>query len=226
MVKRLVEIPGRPKIPRKVNEYTILQQIPNVGTARSFLAKHSGGDERVLRLIEKPALLQEGDQSWTALVREYEALRALGETGRVPAVDPYIGWEDGDFFVIPLHPLGGESLRANRLTGPPDADLALRVVRDAFQGLRAIHQKGIKHRALGPDRVHLRGPDSDVCFSDFLIAQMENEDTVAPFVDTIDPPDAYRAPEVPSAPVARRERERRVQPCLVASLLDHGSGAG
>ena len=195
IIERLVVIPGRPEIPSRIGAFEIVEQQSSLGPGRTFLARHESGDERILRLIEKPPLADADSDSETALTREYDALRRLEGTGRVQRVDPYFFWEDGQYWVFPLHPLRGRSLRASRLTSQPSSENAARVVRDAAQALAAVHVEGIYHRALSPDRIHLLPPDDSVAFSDFLIARITGEGTVVGMSSEIDPPDLYRDPD-------------------------------
>ena len=51
------------------------------------------------------------------------------------------------------------------------------MVKNAFAALAEVHEAGVIHRSLTPDRVHLQG--QSVTFSDFVIARIEGENTIA-----------------------------------------------
>src|SRR5206468_6209830 len=130
----------------------------------------------------------------TLLLREYDALRRLGDTSRAPRVDPYVAWDQDQFWVVPVHPTDGRSLRADRTAAAPVPDRVLPVIKDAFDALAAIHTAGVVHRGLNPDRIHL-GPGDRVAFSDFEVARLEGERSIAEQVDALREADPFRAPE-------------------------------
>ena len=59
--------------------------------------------------------------------------------------------------------------------------------------MAAVHEAGVVHRSLTPDRVHIQ--EQGVTFSDFVIARIEGQQTVAAEAHELDPDNAYRAPE-------------------------------
>lgn len=195
IVKALTRLPDRPKIPRRVGDYEVLESLDSVGPTRLLTAKHPDGSHRYLKLIRLPdtAIADQFQTMENALLREYEALRRLANSGVSPRVDPFFSWEEGTYRVVPIHPIEGESLRAHRTESPPTIDEVLPVVKSAFTALAAVHEAGVVHRSLTPDRIHLQR--HNVIFSDFLIARIEGQETVAAEAPGLDPDNVYRAPE-------------------------------
>jgi serine/threonine protein kinase len=196
VIRALTELPDRPKIPRKVGEYEILESLPSSGRVRLLRGQHRDGSERLLKLVLRPTTVDEHRRhaEETAILREYDTLRKLAESGRVPKVDPYFSWDQERYWVFPIHPLPGHSLRADREAAPPTSRRTWLVIEDSFAALNEVHETGVIHRSLSPDRVHVLA-DGRVVFSDFIIARMHGEQTVADQAEDMDPADAYRAPE-------------------------------
>lgn len=196
IVDALTGLPDRPKIPRRIGDYEVLEALPAAGPIRCLRAQHPDGSLRLLKLVMRPVTLdrvkREADEN--ALLREYQALQRLAGSGRVPHVDPYFSWDQDQFWVFPIHPLDGCSLRADRTDAAPQEDRIWRVIKDAFTALNEIQEAKVIHRALSPDRISIRA-DGRIAFSDFIIARIQGELTVASQAAEIDPEDAYRAPE-------------------------------
>ena len=111
-------------------------------------------------------------RSERSLIREYEALRRLAATGRVPAVDPYFTWDQDQYWVLPLHVGSGRSLRTDVVETPRlDSDRALDVVTLAFDALASLHAAGVVHRALTPDRIFIQA-DESIALTDLLVARL------------------------------------------------------
>lgn len=196
IIKQLTGIPDRPAIPRRVGDFEALESLAFRGSTRTLRAKHRDGSIRVLKLLSRPitADLAKREAIESALLREYDALRRLSASGRAPAVDPYFSWDQEQYWVFPVHPLDGRTLRADRADAAPQADRIWVVLEDAFEGLAAVHHEGVIHRALTPDRIYVRTSGA-VAFSDFVIARIEGERTIAPQAAELDPESAYCAPE-------------------------------
>lgn len=194
--ERLVGLQDRPKVPRQIGDYQVLETIGGVGPIRAFRARHADGSERVLKLIQRPSTADEERRAAdkNRLLREYNALKQLSVAARAPAVDPFFSWDQDQFWVVPIHPVGGRSLRADRTAATPQASDAVARAAEAFAAIREVHAAGVIHRALNPDRVHVL-PSGRVSFSEFVIARLEGERTVASSADELDPDDTYRAPE-------------------------------
>ena len=74
IVKALVGLPDRPKIPRRVADYEILESMDSIGPTRLLSAKHPDGSQRFLKLIRFPdtAMKDHYQAMENALLREYE----------------------------------------------------------------------------------------------------------------------------------------------------------
>jgi serine/threonine protein kinase len=209
IAQSLFGLSDRPTIPRRVGDYEILQSLSSAGACRRLRARHPDGGERLLKLIERPVTadraLREAEE--IARLREYQALRRLGDGGRAPRVDAYFSWDQERYWVLPIYPIAGRSLRADRTDAAPGEDAIAQVAGEAFAALGEVHAAGVTHRALTPDRIYLR-VGGCVAFTEFLIARIEGEHTVAGQVEELDPEHAYRAPEC------------RVDPGLAVSASD------
>lgn len=196
IIHLLTNLANRPAIPREIRDYRVLEVLPPHNSIREFRAQDVDGSERVLKLVLRPETEDAAVRAATenALLRDYRALQALAQTGRAPRVDPRFSWDQEQFWVYPVHPVPGRSLRADRSAGGPTPDQVLPVARNAFEGLAELHQAGVLHRALNPDRVHLRS-GAPVVFSDFLDARITGEHTIADTPGLTDTADRYQAPE-------------------------------
>lgn len=223
IVRRLVELPDRPHIPRRVGNYDILEVLSAVGSALSLKARHDDGSERILRIHRRPVTLDTDALASVerALLREYTVLGRLGQTGRTPRVDPYFSWNQDEFWVFPIYPLEGVTLRADAATLLPGAARIATIFEDAFVALALVHDAGVVHRGITPDRIHLT-TDHGIALSDFLVARIEGFTTVAAHVDALDPGNPYRAPECRRNP--RLATEASDVFSLSASLLFWATG--
>ena len=196
IVKQLTVLPHRPKIPARINAYAIEESLGATGPIRAYLARHEDGSRHVLKLLPKPESFSTEvvEEEKRALLREYNTLRKLQGTDVAPTCDPYFYWQDDQVLVVPISMFTGNTLRASRTLHPPRPDDAPRVMTAAFESLARLHDVGVVHRSLSPDRVWLCD-DSRVRFSDFVVSRLPNVQTISELADDIDPPDPYRAPE-------------------------------
>lgn len=193
----LLRLPGRPSIPTKIGSFEIVESLPPTRFTKVFRARHELGGERILKLVKKPASLDEATfrEEKAALLREYEVMQKLADTQRVPRVDAAFTWEE-DYWVLPTYPVEGRTFRADAVHEPrPDLDRIREVVLDATAGLAEIHAHDVIHRAISPDRI-LLSADDRVRFVDFFIARVTGSPTIVAHVEGLDrPDDPYRAPE-------------------------------
>lgn len=193
----LVKLPGRPAIPKRIGSFRIIESLPPSRFTKVYRAKHELGGERILKLVKKPASLDQATflEERSALLREYEVMQKLADTRRVPRVDAATTWEE-DYWVLPTYPLEGETLRADATHRPrPDLDRIRSVVIDAAAGLAELHANEVIHRTLNPDRIVLSDRDQ-VRFTDLFIARMAGSPTIVQHVEGLgQPDDPYRAPE-------------------------------
>jgi serine/threonine protein kinase len=193
----LLKLPGRPAIPQKIGSFEIVESLPPTRFTKVFRARHELGGDRILKLVKKPASLDEATfrAEKAALLREYEVMQKLADTNRVPRVDAAFTWEE-DYWVLPTYPIDGRTLRADAAHEPrPDLDRIRDVVLDATAGLAEIHAHDVIHRTINPDRILLSDRDR-VRFTDFFIARVAGSPTIVSHVEGLDrPDDPYRAPE-------------------------------
>ena len=198
----LEQLPDRPEIPARVGSFSVLERIAQVGPVTSLRARHDDGSERILKLVQRPTTAdsQVRDEIERALIREYEALRRLASTGRVPGVDPYFTWDQDQYWVLPLHLVSGRSLRADVVERSVLETARTRdLVASTFESLASLHAAGVVHRALTPDRIFIRA-DGTVSLTDLLVARLSGSETVARQVDELDPNNTWRAPECQADP--------------------------
>lgn len=199
IVTLLTAGPDRPEVPREIGPYEILEALETIGPVRAYRARHRDGSERLLKLAERPTLSTDQKREEAFLLREYNALKRLAQTGRAAAVDPYFDWSDSQYWVTPIHYPQGATLRACRMTSDSCVERALEVSADAFEALAAVHDAGVIHRALSPDRIWLADGEDRVMFSDFLMARIDEELSVAQYVGGL-PLEPYFAPECARSP--------------------------
>jgi eukaryotic-like serine/threonine-protein kinase len=111
--------------------------------------------------------------------------------------DPELGL---DFLVLEL--LEGENLAQALARGAPPLERALRILRDAADGLAVGHRAGLVHRDVKPGNIFLAAPhDGDpeafrVCLLDYGIAQaIEDDQTVTRGMGNNPLSPAYASPE-------------------------------
>jgi serine/threonine protein kinase len=187
----------RPAVPRLVGAYEVTEDLGISHGVRTLRARHDDGSDRFLRLIERPSTLL-ADRLATEknrLMREYDALRKLADLGRTPHVDPWFEWNDGQFWVIPVHMPAGRTLTADRLGGGPATTLLRPVLKDAFAALGQVHDAGVLHREITPDNVYL-SQSNRVTLSGMLIARISGEQTIAEDTTVEDAAIPYSPPEL------------------------------
>jgi hypothetical protein len=134
IVDRLIELPGRPDLPSRIGPYEVLEQLPSTDPVRCYRARHDDGTARLLKVVQQPTTLESDRFAYEkrVLLREYAALKRLEPTRRAPAVDPYFPFDQDQFWVLPVHPIEGRSLRADRTDALPREDRIWPVLQDAL----------------------------------------------------------------------------------------------
>jgi len=162
----------------------------------SVVARHEDGTERILKLVARPDTVL--DSSFLELknvrLREYDALRKLCAAGRAPKVESYFTFDQDQFWVVPIDPAPGRSLRADRVLGIPKGDRIVAVLKDSLAALHEIHELGIIHRGLTPDRIFVQ--DEHVIFTDFFAARIEGKESIATSLRNLVDLDPFIAPEM------------------------------
>jgi serine/threonine protein kinase len=133
--------------------------------------------------------------------REHDALAALSVLDRTWRVQAWFPWNG--YLVTPVVVgTDGTSLakliQSRRRTdegGRVPPEVGLPVVRDAFQALADVHERGITHRSLRPSSIEVT-PGNRVRFRDFDRAHLPSAATIAPVLDDAHPSAAFRAPGV------------------------------
>ncbi|MGI5286545.1 protein kinase domain-containing protein [Nonomuraea polychroma] len=196
----LFGLPGREPKPERIGPYQVMGEIEPIETARCFHAKD--GDRTVI-LRCYPMHGWGPDASPQGIMeRERLALDRLEERDRAWQIHPSFEYEARQWIVVPVVPARGKSLATSlRIDDPVREDgrlpqqVAIDVVTDALRGLSEVHEAGLVHRGLYPRRIFL-GRGLRVKFSDFYLARVEGERTIAPQMSAdADPGVPYRAPE-------------------------------
>lgn len=200
LISFLLGLPGRDAKPDRIGPYEVVQELAPVEGAFCFLAM-DGKRPVILRCYPKYGSLPEGH---TRLIadRERVALDRLEERDRTWLIHPSIEYEARQWIVVPVVPAQGKSLLVSVRQDDPKRDsgrlphqVMVDVVTDAFRGLAEVHEAGLIHRGLFPRRIYL-GRGLRVKFSDFYLARVSGEQTIAPSMTTdSDPSVPYRAPE-------------------------------
>ncbi len=102
--------------------------------------------------------------------------------------------EDGRALVIPFAPPQGLSFAKLAISGPATEQI-LPVMIAAFESLAAVHEQGVVHRSLRPDRVWWESSTGQVRFSDFVIARIDGMETVVARANEFDIDHPYRSAE-------------------------------
>ncbi|MGD9676267.1 MAG: protein kinase, partial [Candidatus Bipolaricaulia bacterium] len=199
----LLDRPRRQAVPKAFGDYEVVEELAAPGPLRTFLAQTPDGHDRILRVILCAGGMGDCEAKKNYLLREFASLEQLQSTDRVPRVHDRFSFQwTEEYWVVPIEPIRGQSLRRlhersqSSESGGVALDESIRsVVCDAFRGLQEIHECGILHRGLTPDRVHLRAADGRVVFSDLLIARAAEGETVASTARDMDPGNIYWAPE-------------------------------
>lgn len=184
----------------RIGTYRVLSQVPAAGREQAFDAVSPTGQRVILKCYPIEQLKQLGDPM-EYLARETKAINKVAELGRTwQALQPFESEAHG-FYVVPVVPptigwtlerdnLATKTVRENGLIGAADATV---VVGNAFEALKDVHEEGLIHRALHPRRIWL-GKNRLIKFSDFHLARISGEQTIAPWAD-FDMSEDYRSPE-------------------------------
>lgn len=189
---------GKPKL----GGYTLKTRLPGAGEEQAWEATDSTGSPVTLKCYPAGSMADLGDPQ-AFLRREFEAINRAHGLGRTWQAYPPFYDDSGQLYVVPVvPPRGGTHLQSSvqqgivpaRVNGVPDDETARAVTDDAFRALFDIHEAGLVHRALHPSRVWLH-QKLKVMFSDFHLARITDEKSIALWVDDGDISEQYRAPE-------------------------------
>lgn len=191
----------RRQVPERIGSYTVNQEIAPLGRARVFAAHDDVGSFVLLRCYPIDGWGPNFDPD-NVIRRERMAIQKLAQSGRTLESQPVFTDELHRWLVVPIvqQPL----LTLPRLMSMPNPPISAgrsdigaisKFVGDAFAGLKAIHSEGIVHRGIAPSRIAISAK-GDVKFTDFYLARVIGEETVAPSLnDLADLGVPFRAPE-------------------------------
>ena len=136
------------------------------------------------------------------VLRGFEAISRLSGTGIVPDTDLPLYLEEGAFICCIYHLPPGQSLASimGQKTGFKLIE-ALDISLSISEGLAKIHDNGIIHRNLSPYTIYVSGDISgsepiEVCFTDFELAKIIQEETISHFYTKEEFDNRYMAPEL------------------------------
>lgn len=191
----------RDAIPERVGSYKINREIAPLGRARVFAAHDDVSNFIFLRCYPMDGWGPGVDPN-NLVRRERKAIQKLAQSGRTLASQPVFEDHLHRWIVVPIVQQPLTNLRQLlSMSTPPicpetaDVDEVLQFIGDAFKGLKEVHAEGVVHRGIAPARVALDAQRT-VKFTDFYLAQVSGEVTVAPSLNELaDLGVPFRAPE-------------------------------
>lgn len=198
VIALLTNEPSRDNTIKWIGDYRVTKVRPQIGKASCFLAEHPiTHDHAELRCYPR---YEWGEDDASAFVeREVAALQKLADLHRTFRFSAPFDFDKRAWFVVPvIRPKGITNLRdlvtARAGEEPPSAVDVAPIMADAFRALATVHDEGVVHRILSPERVWIdrRGA---VLFSDFFLAKLEGEQTIVLFAEEDSTSVASRAPE-------------------------------
>ncbi|WP_151084526.1 protein kinase domain-containing protein [Nocardioides cynanchi] len=188
--------------PLKLGPFDVESEVEGVGRSRVFYAKDSDGDPALLRAYPMDGWGL-GIDVQQLVTHERQATKKIADIQRSWPVEATFVDEVRRWIVLPTRPIPSVSLARHAAAGKLDVkrghgltERAAGIVLDAFDALAEVHQTGVAHRGLMPERV-LVGKNDRVLFRDFYLAHADSQVTVGPIVaDTVDGSVPFRAPEV------------------------------
>ena len=165
----------REGVPDNLGSYEVIDVLDSNPITRIFHARHEDGSEWLLKVhrptqhLDSAATTRERD----AFKREYDALTKLAARGVAPTVERYQSLESGELLVPIACSTGrrlSEDIADERL---PDGDTVVAVVAASFRALAIVHESGVTHRVITPDRVAIDA-NGNVLFTDFQVAHIDH----------------------------------------------------
>lgn len=185
----------RDKIPSEIGSYKIIQESTPLGRARVFVARDDIKNLVLLRCYPMDGWGPNIDPT-NLIRRERMAIEKLAQSGRALRSQPVFEDELHRWFVVPIVQQPLKNLfQLEAMAASSDVAEIVQFLIDAFEGLQQIHNEGVVHRGITPRRV-AQGSDGAIRFTDFYLAQLSGEMTVAPSLNELaDSGVPYRAPE-------------------------------
>ena len=171
----LFDFRDRPRRPNVVNEYRILEGYDGIIGGQVCRAIHREGMERFLTIF---ASGPEDEENRDFFLQEFRVLEQLGELGVSPRVFDPFRYSD-DFLVVPSSIPRGTSLGS--LPEPENETemmLDLRRLQAVFHSLATVHEKGIIHRMISPDKIYIEetGDNIKAVLTGFYAARRPNNE--------------------------------------------------
>lgn len=185
----------------EIGDYSIKGRIEVPGLEQAYFATSADDQQVILKCYRVEQLREHGDPR-AFLERETRALNKLADAGRTWRSLPFFEDAAHGFFVVPvIPPENARTLAAavkkpgpEREGGMFDPAVARSVAADAYAALADVHDHKLVHRALHPRRIWL-GRRMRVLFSDFHLARIQGEVSIALWATDHDISEDYRAPE-------------------------------
>jgi tRNA A-37 threonylcarbamoyl transferase component Bud32 len=180
-------------MPATIGGYSVLKIIGKGGMGRVYLAR----DERLDRDVAIKVLHPSRARDRAARLRFLREGRAAAAVEHPHVMTIHQVGEENDLPFIVMQRLDGCTLTEyHERTGRVPVAEALRIGREAAEGLAAAHQLGLVHRDIKPDNIFLVGPTRQVKIIDFGLARDAAGDGAKLTVDgaVVGTP-AYMSPE-------------------------------
>jgi serine/threonine protein kinase len=187
--------------PTKLGPFVVDSEVAGVGRSRVFHGKDGDGDPVVLRAYPMDGW-GPGVDAKHLVKHERQATKQIADIRRSWGVEATFEDDARRWIILPLRPVASISLARHATSGKLKAkgdkgltERAGNIVLEAFEALTEVHDIGVVHRGLMPDRI-LVGKNDRVMFRDFYLAHAESQVTVGAIVaDTVDGSVPFRAPE-------------------------------
>jgi serine/threonine protein kinase len=179
-------------LPPRLGGYRLLSKLGSGGMGEVYRAEEAAlGREVAIKVMRKELAALPGYRE--RFLREARTAAMVRHDNVVPIY--LVGEENGTLYIV-MPMLEGESLE-NRLTrtGALPVQEAVRVGREAAEGLAAAHSKGLVHRDIKPANLWLEAPTGRVKILDFGLARVVNTDDQLSTPGTVFGTPAYMAPE-------------------------------
>lgn len=148
----LHDLRARPRIPTQVNDYTIMDIQAGPPGSLVCTAQHTGGMERQLSIYQ----VRPNDPDARAFyLQQFHAYNELSQIGVCPGVQDPFTWSE-DFLVVASSAPTGVSLGALELPINRQGVITeLERAAATYRTLELIHERGIIHRSIGPEKIYL-----------------------------------------------------------------------
>ncbi|MCP4401947.1 MAG: protein kinase [bacterium] len=179
--------------------YEILENLTQTSSKIEMLVRQSGLDlQKVKRLRVFPVnITASSEERKEQRNKALNSLKALEQVQEYPNVIRVWSVPHEDGHVIEASDWSDEGTLADviREQAPLSVEKAVTIARGIVEGLRAIHQQGIVHRALSPENILMQGNTPKLMNFELSYIPEDNRITVLPEADSLGN-SAYLAPEL------------------------------